>query len=71
MAEAAEEKTEPLDAVRVAVLGAGAFGTAMATIAARRGHQVLLYTRDESQAKVGPLKHSVLELPRRKNPNRQ
>lgn len=36
---------EPL---KVAVLGAGAFGTAMAVLAARNGHQVQVYARNEA-----------------------
>ncbi len=35
--------------VKVAVLGAGNFGTAMAQIAARSGHTVSLYSRDRAQ----------------------
>ncbi|YBV96078.1 NAD(P)-dependent glycerol-3-phosphate dehydrogenase [Phyllobacteriaceae bacterium JZ32] len=34
--------------VKVAVLGGGAWGTALATIAARGGHDVALYARDEA-----------------------
>lgn len=34
--------------VKVAVLGGGAWGTALATIAARSGHDVALYARDEA-----------------------
>ena len=30
---------------KIAVIGAGAFGTAMATVAARSGHEVILYAR--------------------------
>ncbi len=39
--------TQPL---RVAVLGAGAWGTALATVAARRGHAVSLWCRDPAHA---------------------
>ncbi|KAJ0401532.1 hypothetical protein ATCC90586_003551 [Pythium insidiosum] len=35
-----------VEQVKVAVLAAGAFGMAMATIAARRGHDVVIYARD-------------------------
>ena len=35
---------------KVAVLGAGSFGTAIATIAARNGHTAMIYCRHESQA---------------------
>lgn len=35
-----------VEQVKVAVLAAGAFGMAMATIAARRKHDVVIYTRD-------------------------
>ncbi|ETV75491.1 hypothetical protein H257_10323 [Aphanomyces astaci] len=37
------------ETVKVAVLGAGNFGTAMAQIAARQGHQVSLYARNQDQ----------------------
>jgi glycerol-3-phosphate dehydrogenase (NAD+) len=33
---------------KVSVIGAGAFGTAIATVAARAGHQVMLYARREA-----------------------
>ena len=35
--------------MKIGVLGAGAFGTAMAMVAGRRGHQVLLWARDSEQ----------------------
>lgn len=35
-----------VEQVKVAVLAAGAFGVAMATIAARRNHRVTIYARD-------------------------
>mmetsp|Transcript_7241 Transcript_7241/g.27634 ORF Transcript_7241/g.27634 Transcript_7241/m.27634 type:complete len:357 (-) Transcript_7241:103-1173(-) len=38
-----------VEACKVAVIGAGAFGTAMATVAARNGHEVCLYARDPDQ----------------------
>ena len=41
--------TEKHESVKVAVLGAGAFGTAMATIAARQDHKVVIYSRDANQ----------------------
>lgn len=34
--------------VKICVLGAGAFGTAMATAAARNGHEVVIYARDQA-----------------------
>ncbi|RHY29179.1 hypothetical protein DYB32_005368 [Aphanomyces invadans] len=37
------------ETVKVAVLGAGNFGTAMAQIAARQGHHVSLYARNQEQ----------------------
>ncbi len=40
------------DKVKIAVIGGGAFGTAMCTMAARAGHEVHLYVRDESQAET-------------------
>eukprot|EP00127_Corallochytrium_limacisporum_P003594 Clim_evm77s150 gene=Clim_evmTU77s150 len=38
--------------IKVCVLGAGAFGTAMATIAARNHHQVMLLCRDKRQCEL-------------------
>lgn len=38
------------DGIKISVIGGGAFGTAMATMAARAGHEVHLYVRDENQA---------------------
>lgn len=38
--------------VKIAVIGGGAFGTAMCTMAARAGHEVFLYVRDEKQAEI-------------------
>lgn len=35
--------------IKIAVLGAGAFGTSMATICARNGHDVVLYARSQKQ----------------------
>mmetsp|Transcript_25618 Transcript_25618/g.53127 ORF Transcript_25618/g.53127 Transcript_25618/m.53127 type:complete len:333 (-) Transcript_25618:62-1060(-) len=35
--------------MRVAIIGMGAFGTAMASLAARNGHEVLAYVRDGAQ----------------------
>ena len=40
------------NSVKIGVLGAGSFGTAMATCAARQGHTVFLYARDENQVKI-------------------
>lgn len=37
-----------VESVKVAVLAAGAFGTAMAMLAARRNHQVVIYARDQA-----------------------
>jgi len=37
------------ETIRVAVIGCGAFGTAMAMVAARKGHSVTIYARDEAQ----------------------
>ena len=36
--------------VKIAVIGGGAFGTAMCTMAARAGHDVSLFVRDNQQA---------------------
>ena len=36
--------------MKVTVLGAGSFGTAMAVISARRGHQITMFMRNEEQA---------------------
>lgn len=44
-----EEHTEIL---KIGVLGSGAFGTSMATVAARRGHRVYLWGRDEAQVQA-------------------
>lgn len=40
------------EVLKIGVLGAGAFGTSMATVAARRGHQVVLWARDENQVQT-------------------
>jgi len=40
------------EVLKIGVLGAGAFGTSMATVAARRGHQVVLWARDEDQVQT-------------------
>jgi glycerol-3-phosphate dehydrogenase (NAD+) len=40
------------DVLKVGVLGAGAFGTSMAFVAARRNHQVLLWARDPAQVEA-------------------
>ena len=37
--------------LNVAVFGAGSFGTALAAIAARKGHNVIMLVRDEEQSK--------------------
>mmetsp|Transcript_917 Transcript_917/g.946 ORF Transcript_917/g.946 Transcript_917/m.946 type:complete len:365 (+) Transcript_917:147-1241(+) len=42
---------------KVAVIGAGSFGTSMATVAARNHHSVLLYARDTEQAHVINTEH--------------
>jgi len=51
----------PLDAssahVRIAVIGMGAFGTAMAVVAARRGHVVRVYARDAAQREAINTQH--------------
>eukprot|EP00636_Phaeomonas_parva_P015372 CAMPEP_0118855076 /NCGR_PEP_ID=MMETSP1163-20130328/3033_1 /TAXON_ID=124430 /ORGANISM="Phaeomonas parva, Strain CCMP2877" /LENGTH=347 /DNA_ID=CAMNT_0006787903 /DNA_START=249 /DNA_END=1292 /DNA_ORIENTATION=+ len=39
-----------VESANIAVLGGGAFGTAMAIIAARNGHAVTVYARDTAQA---------------------
>jgi hypothetical protein len=39
----------PPTSMRIAVLGAGAFGTSMAFLAASNGHEVRLYARDAEQ----------------------
>eukprot|EP00934_Nitzschia_sp_Nitz4_P003061 Nitzschia sp. Nitz4//scaffold32_size149145//51409//52455//NITZ4_002874-RA/size149145-processed-gene-0.92-mRNA-1//1//CDS//3329548054//3051//frame0 len=44
-----EEYSEVL---KIAVLGAGAFGTSMAAVAARRNHDVKLWARDPAQVKA-------------------
>lgn len=50
---AASSACEPEKPVTgVTVLGAGAYGTAMATVIARNGHQVKLYARDEEQVRT-------------------
>lgn len=38
-----------VEAAKICVLGAGAFGTAMAVEAARNGHDVVIYARDQAQ----------------------
>ena len=38
------------ETIKVCVLGAGSYGTAMAMVAARRGHDVYLYTHRQAQA---------------------
>jgi glycerol-3-phosphate dehydrogenase (NAD(P)+) len=40
------------DEIKIAVIGGGSFGTAMATMAARAGHKVSLYVRDPNQAET-------------------
>ena len=40
------------DVLKIGVLGAGAFGTSMATVAARRGHNVVLWARDATQVQA-------------------
>lgn len=41
-----------VEQVKVAVLAAGAFGMAMATIAARRKHDVVIYARDQETVRT-------------------
>lgn len=43
---------EYTQSIKIGVLGAGAFGTSMATVAARRQHKVLLWGRDEAQVQA-------------------
>lgn len=45
----APDRSSILPPTTIAVIGGGAFGTAMATIAARSGHDVVLYVRNEEQ----------------------
>ncbi|CAK4084397.1 unnamed protein product [Aphanomyces euteiches] len=46
-----------VEQVKVGVIGAGNFGTAMAQIAARQGHQVVLYARNQSHVDTINLTH--------------
>ena len=52
MSNNVREQQAPSNAVeqRVAVLGAGSFGTAVGTLFARNGHRVTLLTRREERA---------------------
>lgn len=43
--------------LRVAIIGMGAFGTAMAALAARNGHEVRAFVRDEAQRAVINAQH--------------
>lgn len=43
---------EHTDVLKIGVLGAGAFGTSMATVAGRRSHNVLLWARDAAQVEA-------------------
>jgi len=45
------------DSLRIAVLGAGSWGTALATLMARNGHQVVLWGRDEKVAAAVDAQH--------------
>ncbi len=45
------------DSLRIAVLGAGSWGTALATLMARNGHQVVLWGRDEKVAAAIDTQH--------------
>jgi len=45
------------DSLRIAVLGAGSWGTALATLMARNGHQVVLWGRDEKVAAAIDAQH--------------
>ncbi|MGB3448110.1 MAG: NAD(P)H-dependent glycerol-3-phosphate dehydrogenase [Xanthobacteraceae bacterium] len=47
----------------VAVIGAGAWGTALASAAARAGRDVMLYARDPAQAQAIQLAHENKRLP--------
>lgn len=49
---AQEQKEEKEEKIKVCVLGAGSYGTAMAMVAARRGHDVSLYLRDKNACEV-------------------
>jgi glycerol-3-phosphate dehydrogenase (NAD+) len=40
------------EVLKIGVLGAGAFGTSMATVAGRRGHRVILWARDAAQVQT-------------------
>jgi glycerol-3-phosphate dehydrogenase len=40
----------PKEQKKIAIIGAGFFGTCLAVVAARAGHEVYLYCRDEMQA---------------------
>lgn len=52
MASNAGMPEEFADVLKIGVIGAGAFGTSMATVAARRGHHVVLWARDEAQVQT-------------------
>ncbi len=45
------------DSLRIAVLGAGSWGTALATLMARNGHQVVLWGRDDKVAAAIDTQH--------------
>ncbi|MDQ1134389.1 glycerol-3-phosphate dehydrogenase (NAD(P)+) [Pseudoxanthomonas winnipegensis] len=46
-----------MNALKVAVLGAGSWGTALAALIARHGHQAVLWGRDEAVAQAIDLRH--------------
>lgn len=55
--------------LKVAVVGAGSWGTAMASLLARRGHRVVLWARDHNLAQqIASLRENPRYLPGRKLP---
>ena len=44
--------SRPTKSVKIGVIGAGAFGTAMACVAGRSGHDVVIYARDKNQVEA-------------------
>ena len=49
--------SQAVDHIKIGIIGCGSFATAMATIAARKGHSVTMWTRDEEQARIMNEKH--------------